>query len=155
MSDFQAYAEFRGDPVRTQGVGGPCGEVQAFDKLGEIVGHWLLRGYGRFIVADKNTDEPLGVVGPYFPVDWPEPEIAWSVFANAEGKGVAYEAALASRRFAFETLGWKTAVSIVSKGNTRSSALAKRLGCTQEADFEHPEIGPMECWRHPNTGVTL
>ena len=128
---------------------GPYSPVQAFDQLGEIIGHWHLRGYGRFMVADKATDTPLGVIGPFFPPDWPEPEIAWSVFAAAEGRGIALEAARAARAFAYDTLGWTTAISMITDGNDRSSKLAERMGCVREADYVHPEIGAMQVWRHP------
>ena len=148
LSDFDAYAAFCASP-RSAGVGGPFGRGEAFQKLSALLGHWALRGFGRFMVADRATDEPLGVVGPMHPVEWPEPEIAWSVFDEAEGKGVAHEAALAARRFAYETLGWRTAVSLTTPENLRSQALAQRLGCVRDGVFEHPEFGPLLIWRHP------
>lgn len=153
MRDFDAYAAFRMDPVRTAGVGGPCTRAQAFDKLGEIIGHWSLRGYGRWIVADKATDEALGVCGPFYPADWPEPEIAWSVFAHAEGRGVAYEASKASLDYAFHTLAWDTAISCVTPGNTRSIALAERLGAVREDDFTTEDGLVLQVYRHPKPGV--
>lgn len=148
MRDFDAFAAFRMSD-RAAHLGGACTRTQAFDKLSEIIGHWHLRGYGRWMVADKDTDRALGVVGPYLPDDWPEPEIAWSVFAEAEGRGVAYEAALAARRYAYETLGWKTAVSCISPGNDRSVALAQRLGATREDDFTTVDGLVLEVYRHP------
>jgi len=154
-SDFEPYAEFRADPMRTQGLGGPNTRAQAFDHLSEIIGHWHMRGFGRFLVADKSTDTPLGVVGPFFPEDWPEPEIAWSVFAAGEGKGIAFEAAQAARTYAYNTCGWTTAISMITDGNTRSIALAERMNCTREDDFEHPEYGLMQVWRHPSLEVLL
>ena len=149
LSDFDAYAAFRTDPVRMAGMGGACTRAQAFDKLSEIIGHWTLRGYGRWMVADKSTDRPMGVVGCYFPDDWPEPEIAWSVFAEAEGRGVAFEAAVAARDYAYQTLGWATAVSCIPHGNTRSLALAKRLGAQQEPDFQTVDGWQLHVFRHP------
>ena len=153
MRDFDAYAAFRMDPTRTQGVGGPCTRAQAFDKLGEIIGHWFLRGYGRWMVADKTTDAALGVCGPFYPADWPEPEIAWSVFAGAEGRGVAYEASKASLDYAFNTLNWTTAISCVTPGNDRSIALAKRLGALQEDDFTTVDGMALHVFRHPKPGT--
>ena len=148
-ADFPAYCAFRTDPERTKYLGGVDDEARSFDRLSEIVGHWLMRGFGRFMIADKTTDEPLGVVGPYYPADWPEPEIAWSVFAKAEGRGIAFEAATASRAFAYDTLGWTTAISMIYGDNQRSISLAKRMGCTPAPDFHHPQHGVMQVWRHP------
>ena len=147
LSDFDAYAAFRMSD-RAKHVGGACTRAQAFDKLGEIIGHWHLRGYGRWMVADKATDAPLGVVGPYYPDDWPEPEIAWSVFEDAEGRGVAFEASKASLDFAYNTLGWTTAISCVEPGNTRSIALAERLGAKREADFTTVDGLRLQVFRH-------
>lgn len=146
--DFDAYADFRGSD-RARLLGGPYTRAQAFDQLCAIIGHWQLRGFGRWIVADRATDAPLGIVGLLHPEDWPEPEIAWSVFAPAEGRGIAEEAARAARAHAYGTLGWSTAISFVDPANHRSVALARRLGCTEDAPIDHPTRGPMHVWRHP------
>ncbi|MAQ84836.1 GNAT family N-acetyltransferase [Psychromarinibacter halotolerans] len=149
--DFEAYAAFRGDAERTAFLGGPFTRNTAFSQMAEIVGHWQLRGFGRFLVADRHTDEPLGIVGPYYPEGWPEPELAWSVFANAEGRGVAFEAVSAARRWAYETLGWTTAISLIATSNLRSARLAERLGAKNTGQpFGDPDSGkPVEIWRHP------
>ena len=150
MTDFEVYAAFRTGP-RSVGVGGPYSKAQAFDSLGEIIGHWQLRGFGRWMAADKETNVPMGVVGPYHPEDWPEPEIAWTVFDNAEGKGIAFEAAMASREYAYNTLGWKTAISCIFPDNLRSIALAERMGATVDGHFVHEDIGRLNIYRHPSS----
>lgn len=147
-SDFDAYAAFRGSE-RARILGGPFDRATAFEQLAALVGHWQLRGYGRFMVADAETDAALGVIGPFLPADWPEPEIAWSVFGDAEGRGIAQEAALAARAFAYDTLGWTTAISMIDPANTRSAALARRLGAAPDGQFVHPEYGTLDIWRHP------
>lgn len=154
-SDFEAYAAFRTASPRTAGIGGLASRSDAFDIFCALTGHWAARGYGRWIVADKDTDAPLGVVGLYFPEGWPEPEIGWQVFDVAEGKGVAYEAAAASRRYAYEDLGWTTVISLIRSDNTRSQALARRMGATLDAPYQHPTYGQMDVWRHLPPGQPL
>ena len=149
FDDFEAYAAFRGSD-RAKLLGGPFNRDQAFEQLCAIVGHWTLRGFGRWIVADRTTDEPLGIVGLLYPEGWPEPEIAWSVFEAGEGHGIAYEAALAARHYAYTTAGWTTAISLVDPANTRSLALAKRMGCTEGETYDHDSLGKMHIWRHPS-----
>ncbi|MDG4649510.1 GNAT family N-acetyltransferase [Roseibacterium sp. SDUM158017] len=150
MDDFEAYHAFCASD-RSVGVGGPFPHrSDAFGRMAGLIGHWHLRGYGRWMVADLETDAPLGVVGPMFPEDWPEPEIAWSVFENAEGKGIAHEAALFARSYAYRTLGWPTVISCIKPDNARSAALARRLGATLEGDYDHPVIGTVQIWRHPS-----
>ena len=151
--DFDAYAEFRASD-RAKPLGGPFNRTQAFGQFAALLGHWTLRGYGRWLVADKASDAPLGVVGLLNPDGWPEPELAWSVFAPAEGKGVAYEAACAARDYAFATVGLTTLISLVAADNPRSTALAKRLGAQCDGEVDVPGYGPAPVWRHPNPGAT-
>ncbi|MBI1220366.1 MAG: GNAT family N-acetyltransferase [Rhodobacteraceae bacterium] len=148
MEDFEAYAAFRASP-RAAFVGGPNPRPTAFNQFCALLGHWHLRGFGRWMVADRVTDAPLGVVGPYYPADWPEPELAWTVFAAAEGRGVAYEATLAARAFAYRSLGWTTAISVVDPANARSAALARRLGAQPDGVHQHETFGTLQIWRHP------
>lgn len=150
--DLPAHCEFRASP-RSVGVGGPFDDTSSFRHLAEIIGQWQLRGYGRWMVADKTTDEPYGIVGVYHPADWPEPEIGWSIYANAEGRGIAREAALATRDFVYGILGWRRIVSLIMDGNERSIRLAKRLGCNQTTTFTHPELGKLNIWVHPQRGA--
>ena len=122
-------------------------QPQKFDGL---TGHWLHRGYSMFILADRVTDAPLGSAGPWFPEGWPEPEIGWSIWdQGAEGRGLAHEAALATRAYAYENLGWTTAISLILDGNVKSQALALRMGCHLESDFTHEQFGKCNIYRHP------
>ncbi|MEM8871250.1 MAG: GNAT family N-acetyltransferase [Pseudomonadota bacterium] len=152
QSDFEAYAAFRASP-RARFVGGPYDRAQSYQQLAALIGQWALRGYGRWMVADRTSDTPLGVVGIYHPEDWPEPEVAWSVFGTGEGRGIAHEAARAARTYAYDILGMSALISMVDPANTRSVNLAKRLGATYERDFQHPSYGTMYIWRHPSPGA--
>ncbi|WP_439137620.1 GNAT family N-acetyltransferase [Roseicyclus sp.] len=148
LSDFDAYAAFRASE-RARFVGGPDNQIKAWGQFIGLPGQWAIRGYGRWIAADRDTDAPVGVVGLLYPIGWPEPEIAWSIFVEAEGRGLAQEAALAARHYAYETAGWTTAISLIDPANTRSVALAERLGCQPEGAFQHAIFGAMQIWRHP------
>ncbi|MCB1396271.1 MAG: GNAT family N-acetyltransferase [Rhodobacter sp.] len=126
-------------------------EALAWRAFGHFIGHWVLRGWGNFVVTDRASGAALGACGPWFPAGWPERELGWSIWdAAAEGEGIAFEAAQAARGFAYDVLGWDTAVSYIAASNARSRALAGRLGCTLDAGAAHPEAsGPVEVWRHP------
>jgi ribosomal-protein-alanine N-acetyltransferase len=147
-SDFDAYADFRASE-RARMLGGPFTRIQSFDQLAGIIGHWQLRGFGRWIVADGSTDAPLGIVGLFYPEGWPEPEIAWSVFGTSEGRGIAFEAATAARDYAYRVLGWSTVISLINPGNHRSIALARRLGAAPEGVYAHAVHGDLDIYRHP------
>lgn len=147
-SDLDTHIAFRASP-RSKGVGGPFDAASSFHHLSGIVGQWRMRGYGRWIVADKDTDAPLGLVGIYHPLDWPEPEIGWVVYEQAEGRGIAREAATASRDFAYRTLGWDRIVSLIMPDNDRSIRLAERMGCMMDGRFTHDHYGALDIWVHP------
>lgn len=149
--DWQATWAFY-QSERSKGFGGPFGLHEAWRHFAYEIGHWEIRGYGMFTVTMKGADTALGIVGPWFPEDWPEPEIGWSVFDGAEGKGIAFEAATAAIDFARNTLGWSSFVSYISPDNTRSAALAKRLGAAFDPNAPRPHGEPLEkvhVYRHP------
>lgn len=134
---------------RSKFVGGPKTADQAWRQLGTEIGHWTLRGYGRWSVEVTATGEIAGMVGLWNPEGWPEPEIGWDLFEGFEGKGYATEAATAARSFAYDALGWDTAISLVSPGNDASARVAERLGAVNEGLFDHAVLGRLNVWRHP------
>jgi RimJ/RimL family protein N-acetyltransferase len=90
------------------------------------------------------------MAGPWYPASWPEKEIGWSLWsAEAEGKGIAFEAAQAARGFAYDVLEWDTAVSYIASDNARSIALAERLGARRDDAAAHPGNTPCHVYRHP------
>ncbi|MEM6678558.1 MAG: GNAT family N-acetyltransferase [Pseudomonadota bacterium] len=147
--DFGPWLDFNASP-RTRFVGGHVPRNTVWRGLAAYLGHWALRGYGMWAVDERATGLFCGNIGPWFPEGWPEPEIGWTVMEAAEGRGIAREAAQAARTWAYETLGWTTAISLIDPENTRSIALATRLGAQHERDFEHDEYGVMRIYRHPS-----
>lgn len=126
-------------------------EGKAWRAFGHIIGHWVMRGYGSFIITRTGDGTALGMTGPWHPAGWPERELGWSIWsAEAEGQGIAFEAAQAARDYAFATLGWETAVSYVARENVRSIALAERLGAMPDAGAARPNQSDCLVFRHPN-----
>jgi RimJ/RimL family protein N-acetyltransferase len=148
IDDFDALAAFYGGP-RAHHVGGPVTREQAWRILAGEIGHWSLRGFGRWAVEDRASGRFAGLVGLWFPDGWPEPEIGWTLVDGCEGHGFATEAALAAREHAYDTLGWATAISLVSPDNTASAAVARRMGARTDGRFTHERFGLMDIWRHP------
>lgn len=152
--DFDAFADFYASD-RSRFVGGPLSREQSWRTMATEVGHWSLRGYGRWAVYEKGSDALVGVVGLWCPRDWPEPEIGWDLMNGHEGKGYATEAAEAARAYAFAKLGWQSAISLVAAGNDASAAVARRLGAVPDGTFTHPQFGAMQVYRHPKPEPAL
>ena len=137
---------------RARFVGGPMNAEETWRMLATEIGHWTLRGYGRFGVEEKSSGATVGIIGPWNPEGWPEPEIGWDLMNGFEGKGYATEAGRAALDHAYETLGWQTAISLVAEGNDGSAAVAKRLGAKADGKFTHVRWGEMTVYRHAPPG---
>ena len=146
--DFAAEAAFYASDASSF-VGGPKRPDETWRMLCALVGHWAFRGFGLWAVEHKPTGAYLGKVGLWFPANWPEREVGWSLVPGAWGHGYATEAALAARAHAYDTLGWDTAISVIDPENTASQAVARRLGAAFETTHEHPVYGTLHIWRHP------
>lgn len=148
-SDFPEFSAFY-QTERSRFIGGPLTAEMAWRGLATHLGHWALRGYGFWAVEEQASGRFCGHVGLWFPDGWYEPEVGWVLMGHAEGRGFALEAALAARTYAYDSLGWSTAVSMIDPSNSRSIRLAQRMGCSHEGLFQHVRLGPMEIWRHPS-----
>ncbi|MBO9464167.1 GNAT family N-acetyltransferase [Tropicibacter sp. R15_0] len=153
--DAESVIAFLLDQDRAAGFGASPNRGDAWRWFTLNVGHWHWHGYGYFVIEDKATSKPAGICGIWNPEGWPEPEIGWVVFAGFEGKGIAYEAALRVRRYAYEDLGFTTLTSNIVPSNTRSQALAKRLGAVYERTYENVAMGEDQLWRHPGPDEVL
>ncbi|WP_116132396.1 GNAT family N-acetyltransferase [Tropicimonas sp. IMCC34043] len=149
-ADYPAFRDFYASD-RSQFTGGPLDERLAWRGFSALLGHWLIHGFGLRTVTEKGSDTPLGYVGVWYPGTWPEPEIGWTLYPAAEGRGLGHEAASAVRDHVFATLGWATVVSYILPQNARSIALAERLGALRDDAATRPPHAP-DClvYRHPH-----
>ncbi len=139
---------------RARFAGGVRSAAAAWRDFAAELGHWALRGYGMFAVTERGGDDTcLGIVGPWYPEGWPEREVGWLMWAGAEGKGYAAEAARACLAHAFGPLGWDSAVSYIDENNARSIALAEKLGATLDAGAATPSADTL-VYRHPRAAWT-
>ena len=147
-ADTEGYVRFMMSK-RAQYVGGHVSEREAWRAFAKEVGHWLIRGFGMWAVTEKGDDTCLGYVGCWEPQGWPEKELGWTLWEEAEGKGIGFEAATAARTFAYGTLRWTTAVSYIDRPNHRSIALAERIGCSRDRGAATPDGEDCLVYRHP------
>ena len=147
VDDVPACAAFYASDA-AEHVGGPLPAFEVWRYVAQVIGHWQMCGFGRWMVEEKGTPGAIGLVGLHNPLDWPEPEVGWMLW-DGNGKGYATEAGLAVRTYAYQTLGLRTLISSISPGNTASIKVAERMGAHREAeDFEHPTFGSMAIYRH-------
>ncbi len=134
--DFPHVLAFMASP-RAAFVGGPeTDRFTVWRAFLAMIGHWALHGYGFFTLERRDTGEIAGRVGVVRHEMWPEPELGWHLFEGHEGQGLAFEAALAVRGWAERTHRLGPLMSLIVPDNSRSIALATRLGARYEADFD-------------------
>ena len=134
-SDFETYAEICADEVVMRYMGGkPFSRLEAWRHMAYIVGHWQLRGYGHWVVEEKETGKMIGRLGFQHPVGWPDFELGWTLARDRWGYGFAPEGAKAALEHAFTTLRRTHVISLIHPENRASIAVAKRLGETLEGE---------------------
>ncbi|WP_050928695.1 GNAT family N-acetyltransferase [Aestuariivita boseongensis] len=151
LNDMDAFAAFYASD-HSRFVGGPLTRELAWRSMAQEMGHWALRGFGRWAVALKDSNEWIGIAGLWYPEGFPEHELGWDIAEAHTRKGYASEAGRAARAYAYDTLGWDTVISLVADGNDASAAVATKLGARLDGPFTHERFGPMNVYRHPGPG---
>ena len=136
-SDFERYAEMCADAEVMQYLGGlPMTRTEAWRNLATVLGHWELRGYGLWAVEQRSAQGLIGRVGCWRPEGWPGLELAWTLRRDCWGQGYATEAARAAMEFAFLVLRQRRVISLIHPANSRSIAVALRLGMQPERSIK-------------------
>ena len=110
--------------------GEPMDRLEAWKHMATAMGHWALRGFGIWAIEEKTSGQFVGRSGLHYPETWPGGEVGYALVRKHWGKGYATEAVCAARDYAFEKLNWNEVISIIRPNNTRSIAVAKRIGET-------------------------
>ncbi|NOC47105.1 GNAT family N-acetyltransferase [Ruegeria sp. HKCCD7559] len=139
---------------RSHMVGGPKDSFECWNSLSNRLGHWALRGYGLWHLTEKAGGTFVGWAGMIYVPGWAEPELGWTLMEEAEGKGLAFEAASAARDHAARHQGLNGVISYIAHANDRSRALAERLGATLELENAELLGKHAQIWRHPQIDLT-
>jgi RimJ/RimL family protein N-acetyltransferase len=128
-----AAVEFLNDGV-------PYTAEQSGGQSERFATHWATHGFGLWAV--EHHDDILGFAGLAHPL-WfsqyaSEVEVGWRLHPRAWGRGYATEAARAARSAASE-LHLERIIATIDPANTRSIAVALRLGMTLDATVAHPQ----------------
>lgn len=149
--DFDAYADlFTSD--RAQHLGRTSDRETAWSHFCVDVAGWPLHGAGAWAIEQTQSGAFVGQVSIAKRRHDTEVELGWFVFAPYEGQGIAAEAATAARAWGYGTLGLKTLVSYIDPENSRSIALAERLGACLDAAAIAPKDRDL-VYRHPKPEV--
>jgi RimJ/RimL family protein N-acetyltransferase len=111
--------------------------AKAWDYIAGQIGHWTLKGCGKWAAVERSSGRLIGRIGflnpPY---DWPGLELGWTLSRDVWGKGLASEGARAALDWGFGTLPADEVVSAIHPDNFPSIRLAERLGERHLRDTE-------------------
>ncbi|SDE29083.1 Protein N-acetyltransferase, RimJ/RimL family [Paracoccus isoporae] len=125
-SDHAAYAAFFADPEASHFYGGPLLPYQAWERLSADVGHFALKGFGRFVI--ERDGAPVGGCGILDVAGWPGHELTWWLLPAARGQGNAQEASRAVLAWAGDALGWRQVETHFRDENLAARRLTESLG---------------------------
>ena len=129
LDDLEGLSRIASDPVvmRHIGVGLPFTREETLFNLTNIVNAFERRGYGRWALEKKDGGGLIGYCGLAHGNDEIGVELVY-LLARAEwGKGIATEAAAATLRYGFESLGFNSIAAVTRPDNWRSRRVMERL----------------------------
>jgi RimJ/RimL family protein N-acetyltransferase len=152
-ADLDAYAVMQANPnvMRYMVTGGASTRVEVWRTMLMSVGSWALRGYGMWAVEKIDGGAFVGSVGIFHPLDWPEPELGYSIDQPFWHQGFASEAASAARDWFFAHFRFSRVASFIRPDNHASRRVVERLGAVRERTFELRGVS-YEYWAHYRPG---
>jgi RimJ/RimL family protein N-acetyltransferase len=99
-----------------------------------VINQYKENGYGRWLVAEKETGNPIGWCGLKFHTDTKETDIGYRLLESAWGKGYATESAKACIDYGFKHFNLNRIIGDAIKENTASINVFKKLGMTYLKD---------------------
>jgi len=120
-------------------MGGPFATSVAWGMFCSDHAQWSLFNCGALMIENAANRSSLGQVGINYGPLFPEWELGWFLYPEAEGQGFAYEAALALSAWARNVRRLETLVSYIDPDNRRSARLAERLGAILDETAKRPK----------------
>lgn len=137
--DFPTYETFFADADASAFYGGPLGSGQAWRVLAMDIGHWALRGYGRWVIESRATGTMVGSCGLWWPEGLPRSELTWWLLPEGRGQGFATEASVLAIAFGYDVLKWDLVETHMNDDNVAAKKLVMRLGGVVIAREEFPD----------------
>lgn len=134
LADLQAI---KADP-RVFGVmlGGVRSPIETALDLAEDAALWPAKGYGLWAVRETLSGAFMGLAGLADRTDGRGTGLRFAVWPEAQGRGLAREAAAAALRFGHDEAHLKLVVGVARESNFASRTVLGSIGMTERGSFE-------------------
>lgn len=137
--DLDTYCAYRMSERATLSSG-VMTRSEAFNSFTGMTGHWVARGFGRWIIALNDTDPGIGHTGLLQLDASQPPEMTWTLWGDRHtGQGYATEAARAALAHITGPMGHTGIIAHIYPENTASIRMAERLGATCDNAAPSPD----------------
>lgn len=139
-TDLDAAAAMWADEGVVRYIGGkPRTRQEVWFAMLRGAGLWVLKGYGYWVITDRETGEFYGEAGfadfhRGLPADLvPGPEAGWAFASNAWGRGIATEAVAAMHTW-LGARSFRFSCCVIEPPNKASVRVAEKLGYVPTGD---------------------
>lgn len=108
---------------------------QASALTAAFAAHWDQRGYGVFVVRDRDTGRFVGRCGLRYLPELDDVELLYAFRPKAWGRGLATEAARACVDDGFDRVGLPHVIALVLPDNTASLRVLERTGMSPDGQL--------------------
>lgn len=125
-------------------------KAEAQENINQIINQYQTRGIGRFAVIEKASNEFIGWSGLKFNTGEQETlgdkrdfyDVGYRLIERFWNKGYAFETAIASLEYGFNTMNLDTIVGAAETGNIASNKILKKIGLNyiEQFPFENEMI---------------
>ena len=134
-ADTDPLLSFYRDSVSESVYGPAMAHPDVWKRIAAILGHWQLRGYGRWAIEEKSSGTFAGYCGLSFTPEFADIEVGYGIMPAYRGKGIATEAARCARDYGYRQVGATRIVSYINPVNASSIHVAEKLQAQPDGTF--------------------
>ncbi len=132
LSDAQFFYELNLNPLVIRYTGDDAFKTieESEERIEYVRNQYKTNGYGRFLVAEKETLNPLGWCGLKYHPEEDETDLGYRFMQKYWGKGYATEASKACMDYGFHVLNLDRIIGNAMNENIASINVLKKMGMT-------------------------
>ena len=135
-ADLPDLRAIKGDPrVFAIMLGGVRSPQQTAEDLAHEVAAWGADGFGTWAIRDAASGQFIGITGLERRPDGRGTALRFAVWPEAQGHGLAREAAAAALRFGHQQVGLRRIVAVARENNFGSRIVLGGIGMTECESF--------------------